>query len=281
MVSSLVNRDYLGTGYIVYCDNFYTSPQLFNHLGQQGFGACGTYRQTRVGVPKTEDNALTKKSPRGSIRWIRDGGLLYVKWMDTREVSMCSNVHAAYNGETVLRWRKKEDGSYMRVPIPRPTVVADYNRYMGGVDTSDQMLGTNSVHRKTKRWYVTVFQHLLDIAVTNSYIISKTLASARQERLPTRQEFQEELCAQLFGVPLFQCQQEEQPEEEEQPSFEHFPVPISEGHVKSQVASKGRHRCVLCKRSTPWQCEVCLVGLCLQLNRNCFRQYHKSSRGEL
>lgn len=44
VVTSLVNKDYLGSGYVVYTDNFYTSPLLFRHLSQQGFGACGTYR---------------------------------------------------------------------------------------------------------------------------------------------------------------------------------------------------------------------------------------------
>ncbi|KAJ0022332.1 hypothetical protein NQD34_009822 [Periophthalmus magnuspinnatus] len=61
VVSSLVNKDYLGSGYIVYCDNFYTSPLLFRHLGQQGFGACGTYRQGRIGVPTTTENAPDKE----------------------------------------------------------------------------------------------------------------------------------------------------------------------------------------------------------------------------
>lgn len=44
VVTSLVNKDYLGSEYVVYTDNFYTSPLLFRHLSQQGFGACGTYR---------------------------------------------------------------------------------------------------------------------------------------------------------------------------------------------------------------------------------------------
>ncbi len=79
VVAELVNKDYLGSGYIVYCDNFYTSPLLFRHLNQQGFGACGTYRQGIVGVPTTQENALDRKSKRGSIRWIRDGDLLFVK----------------------------------------------------------------------------------------------------------------------------------------------------------------------------------------------------------
>ena len=124
VVSELVNKDYLGSGYIVYCDNFYTSPLLFRHLSQQGFGASGNYRQGRVGVPTIQENALDRKSKRGSIRWIRDGDLLFVKWMDTRELSLCSTVHPVYTGENVLR-RQKTDGHSQRVPVPRPTAVGD------------------------------------------------------------------------------------------------------------------------------------------------------------
>lgn len=60
VVTRLVKKDYLGSGYIVSCGNFYTSPLLFRHLSQQGFGACGTHRQGRVGVPTTQENALNK-----------------------------------------------------------------------------------------------------------------------------------------------------------------------------------------------------------------------------
>lgn len=61
VVTELVKKSYLGRGYLVYCDNLYTSPILFRHLSQQRFGACGTYRQGRAGVPTTQENALEKK----------------------------------------------------------------------------------------------------------------------------------------------------------------------------------------------------------------------------
>ncbi|XP_063079932.1 piggyBac transposable element-derived protein 4-like [Engraulis encrasicolus] len=270
-VNMLVDKNYLGSGYIVYTDNFYTSPLLYRHLSQQGFGACGTYRQGRVGVPTTQENALTKRSPRGSIRWLRDGGLLFVKWMDTREVSLCSTIHPVYNGETVQRWQKTGD-EHHRITIPRPTAVGEYNKYMGGVDTSDQMIGTNSVHRKTRRWPMTVFQHLLDVAVTNSYILHKSQSTNMQARLLTRQQFQEELAAHLLGVTL----KTGQPNPPPPPTRQHLPVPCSSGHTKDQRASMGRRRCKLCSRNTPWKCDVCDVGLCLVLDRNCFWQYHQS-----
>uniref|UniRef100_A0A8C7X1T9 PiggyBac transposable element-derived protein domain-containing protein n=1 Tax=Oryzias sinensis TaxID=183150 RepID=A0A8C7X1T9_9TELE len=259
VVAELVNREYLGRGYIVYCDSFYTSPVLFRHLIQQGFGACGMYKQGRTGVPTTKLNALNRKSKRGSIRWIRDGDLLYVRWMDTREMSLCTTVHPVHGGETVVRWQKTEDGRSQRAPLPRPTAVSEFNKYMGGVDTSGQMLTTNSVHRKTRRWDVTVFQHLLDIAVTNSYIIQKELSSALEQKPLSRQDFQEQLCAELLGVPLAEPPQTT--------GDGHFPCPTSKGRdiETSQRASKGRKQCYFCKRSTPWMCEKCGIGLCLHL----------------
>ncbi len=271
VVTSLVNKDFLGSGYIIYCHNFYTSPLLFRHLGQQGFGACGTYKQGRAGVPSTQENALHKRSPRGSIRWIRESDLLFVKWMDTREVSICTNIHPVYSGETVLRWQKTDEGPHQMMPVPKPTAVAEYNKYIGRVDRSDQILGTNSVNRKTKKWYITVFQHFLDIAVLNSYIIHKELCASQQQKHMSRQDFQEELSAQLLGVPL-----DGRPEKSA--SHDHFPVPTNNGQDKSQRASMGRRQCTLCKRSTPWKCEECNVGLCLQLERNCFREYHKGQK---
>lgn len=107
---------------------------------------------TRLGVPSTQENALHKRSPRGPIWWIRDGDLLLVKWMDGREVSVCTTVDPVSTGDIALRWQRKEDGHFERVSVPRPTAVTEYNKYMGGVDTSDQMLGTNLDHRKTRRW---------------------------------------------------------------------------------------------------------------------------------
>lgn len=37
--------------YHVYCDNFFTSPALFNELLQCGLYACGTVRMDRRGFP--------------------------------------------------------------------------------------------------------------------------------------------------------------------------------------------------------------------------------------
>uniref|UniRef100_A0A3B3DGR3 PiggyBac transposable element-derived protein domain-containing protein n=1 Tax=Oryzias melastigma TaxID=30732 RepID=A0A3B3DGR3_ORYME len=257
VVSSLVNRDYLGSGYLVYTD-IYTSPVLFRHLSQQGFGACGIYRQGIDGVPTTKENDLTKRSPPGSIRWIRDGDLLFVKWMGTREVSMCSTIHPMYSGDTM----SKQTSSF-----PKPTAVTVFNKYTEGVDTSDQMIGTSAVRRKTRRWPIMVFHHLVDIAVTNSFVIHKTRCESLREKPLTRQQFLEEVAAHLLGVDL-KSDLQKNPDQ-------HLPVPTRSGQTKSQRASMGRRRCKVCSKSTPWKCWTCDVGLCLQPERNCHWQFHQ------
>uniref|UniRef100_A0A673AR52 PiggyBac transposable element-derived protein domain-containing protein n=2 Tax=Sphaeramia orbicularis TaxID=375764 RepID=A0A673AR52_9TELE len=267
IVATLVDKDSLGSGYIIYTNNFFTNPILFRHLRQQGFGACGTYRQGRDGTPTTQENALTKTSPRGSIRWIRDRELLFVKWMDVREVSLCSTVHSVFSGDIVDHY-VSGDGAEQKISLLRPTSVTEYNKYMGGVDTSDQMIGTHSVPRKTMRWTVTIFQHLVDIAATNSFIIHTDRCDSMQQNPMTRQRFQEQLTAHLLGVKLKNVPQIP-------PGQKHLPVPTRSEHTEAHKAGQGRRRCRLCHRSTAWMCEACDVGLCLQPDRNCFWQHHQ------
>ena len=42
---------------------------------------------------------------------------------------------------------------------------------MNAVDRSDQILATNNIHRECVRWWKTLFFHLIDIAIVNSYIL--------------------------------------------------------------------------------------------------------------
>jgi len=111
-----MGSSFLGRGYHLFVDNFYTSPKLFRDLYANGFVACGTFRDSHRNVPTAKNNALTSQSPRGSFRWIRHQELLFVKWMDTREFSVCSTIHQAFDGGTVTRnvcsketerWQKK------------------------------------------------------------------------------------------------------------------------------------------------------------------------------
>lgn len=195
-VVDLLNVHYLGTGYHIYVDNFYTSTMLFSHLHNQKFGACGTVRERRLGFPRTNVNALPEHAQRGDMRWIREGPLLYVKWQDTRGVTMCSTIHKAYDGGTAQR-NTHIDGAWARETIPVPTAIKQYNKYMGGVDLSDALIKFYTVDRKTSRWYMKLFFHLIDIAVVNSFILQKEMAEAKRETPLTQKRFRIQLIEAL------------------------------------------------------------------------------------
>lgn len=266
-VVALMRPSFLGSGYHLYCDNFYTSPKLFRHLLSLNFGACGTIREGRKEAPKTKINQLTKKSPRGTLRWIREENLVFTKWMDNREVAMCSSVHVAYDGDTVKRKQKKMDGSWEETNIPVPKPIVDYNMYMGGVDLSDQLIQYYSVHHTTRRWYRTMFFHFIDIAVTNGFIMYREIQKLRNtpaNQLITHKAYVEQLVAELCGVTVGAVPVQRR--------TGHTPVPISK--------PVGRLRCEKCKtdglprKDTSWKCNECDVPLCLQPERNCFHMWH-------
>uniref|UniRef100_A0A3P9AJZ6 PiggyBac transposable element-derived protein domain-containing protein n=1 Tax=Esox lucius TaxID=8010 RepID=A0A3P9AJZ6_ESOLU len=266
-VVQLIDPSFLGTGYNLFCDSFHTSPRLFRHLWSLKFGACGMFRKGLRDVPKSTVNTLSKRSPQGSLRWIREDHLLFVRWMDTREVSVCSSIHPAYSGETVKRKEKKVDGNRKEIHVPVPAPVTEYNRYMGGVDLSDPL----TEHHKTKRWYRTVFFHLVDLAVANSYAMHKELCQAQQTDPMTYKMFIERLVAELCGTTG-----------RTPPALRrsgHMPVPFSVPVDPARKATAGRQRCRKCrndgiKNLSPWKCDECNVALCLIVDRNCFQLWH-------
>ncbi|XP_056111928.1 piggyBac transposable element-derived protein 4-like [Rhinichthys klamathensis goyatoka] len=219
-VTSLLDHTFLGSGYHVYMDNFYTSPKLLKDLFAMRFGACGTYRDNRKDCPRNAANSLSKKSARGSIRWIRDGPLVFVKWMDTREVSVCSTIHPAYTGDTAQRRVKTQD-TWRTKTFPCPTPVTEYNKHMGGVDLSDQLLQYYTAQHKTMKWYRKIFLHFLDIASTNSFIVHKELHGNLSHK-----EFMEQLITELCGVS--------QTTAPKRTNSDHVPVPGAE------LTSEGR-----------------------------------------
>ena len=52
-------------------------------------------------------------------------------------------------------------------------MIVDYNKGKAGADAMDQNVDEFSVKRKTARWPLLFFYNMLDVAINNSYIISR------------------------------------------------------------------------------------------------------------
>uniref|UniRef100_A0A4W4G4I4 PiggyBac transposable element-derived protein domain-containing protein n=1 Tax=Electrophorus electricus TaxID=8005 RepID=A0A4W4G4I4_ELEEL len=250
-VMNLLSTCSLGTGYHIYVDNFYTSTTLFRDLHKKRYEACGTIRNNQIDFAQIPTNALSKRAIRGDIKWIRDGPLLYVKWMDTREVTVCSTIHKAYKGETVQRRVRNHDGTWSLKCVPVPEPVKAYNKHMGGVDLSDALIKYFSVTQKTVKWYRKLFLHFVDIALVNSYIIYKEQVLAKNQKPLTQKKFREVLCLQLAD-------------------FENDATTTQQGPTKPEVVVQRKKQ-----KKTIYKCRSCDVPLCIVADRICFTEWHE------
>lgn len=131
VVMDLVNDQRLQhKGYIVYTDNYYSSPALFKALTDSGFGACGTARRDRKGIPKSISSVNLQK---GQVCSTREDGILSLKWRDKRDVLMLSTFH---DDTMVGKSRRSRLATGGVETIQKPHVVEEYNQFMGGVDKS-------------------------------------------------------------------------------------------------------------------------------------------------
>ncbi|XP_072143614.1 piggyBac transposable element-derived protein 4-like [Dermacentor andersoni] len=264
---------YLGQGYKIYMDNFYTSKHLFEHLLQCKTLACGTTRKDRRGFPgDLKDPKWEKKAERGDIRWIREGNVLFLQWKDRKAVSLMSTIHTA-NEHVPAKRRTKVGNKWSERTIRKPLLVHEYNAGMLGVDKSDQIIGTYNVLRKCVRWWKTLFFHCIDIACVNSFIlfqehrkghpdIAELRLSARFDQL----SFREMLIKQILNL------------DDDQPASISYLPPDWVRHKPEKVDN--RRNCKQCYEKTKKEvktnvfCSTCEAHLCFTTTRNCFADWH-------
>ena len=154
----------LNVGRCLYVDNYYTSPTLFTDLYRLNSGACGTARY-RKGIPQEFKSAQVKR--KGDKFVMNNGTLLAVKFKDRTVFQMLSSVHSVNEVEI----GRNDHGTGL--PITKPEIVHDYNKFMGAVDRCDQMVAYSCFRRRTMKWWKKVFFHLFSLTILNGYILYK------------------------------------------------------------------------------------------------------------
>ncbi len=265
-------------GSILYTDNFYTSPILASKLMQLNIGLVGTVKPNRQGMP----DAL-RVQPTREPNFVFCDPILATSFKDRNNVRMLSTVHSTELRETTTRATaaQREAGNANadgNIVNRKAALTCDYNKYMRGVDGLDQLCSYNVYPHRARKWYVKVFNYLLEISLINARI----LLELQTGNAISASTFRQVLIDQLLD-PFLQAKGIERPHEVA--GQRRAPQPANLGRLEGahfMEVSPARGSCVACERAGPgrerrvrarYRCKTC-PDRPLLCTPECFERYH-------
>lgn len=283
IVMRLVDNVPKNNNYKLYCDNWFTSVELFHKLRSLGILATGTVRSNRIpGCIMKADNIL-KKSGRGSFDYhTNQDNIIAVKWFDNKPVHLLSTYKGIQPVEPIERWSVAEKGY---IQVPRPDIIKEYNTNMGGVDLHDMLVSLYRINIGVRRFYLRIFWNIVDMCIVNSWLLYRRHMSQMGKKYKTLVVFRSEIAQGLMnagkteprkrGRPLSdKCNTPSPPvkrnvtavpiDDVRYDAVDHWPVHIST-----------KQRCRFCIYAyCRIMCEKCKMPLCLTKDKNCFKLFH-------
>jgi citrate lyase synthetase len=118
-----------GSGYHIYTDRFYTSPQLDRELHEMKIHITGTVMISRKDFPSDLKKKKLQKYELCACQC--DMKMMCLWFHDKRLVTMLSTFFDPQT-QLITGYRKKQP-----VQFENSTVVLEYTKFMGGVDRAD------------------------------------------------------------------------------------------------------------------------------------------------
>ena len=137
----------------LYFDNFFCSLELIIYLKEHNIDSLGTVRKNRIkGCPLDEDKVMQKRG-RGFYDYRNDSktGLILVKWVDNKVVTLVSSFCGIQPVTSVRRWNNREK---KKIDVACPKIVQHYNKHMGEVGLAGMLIELYRLPLKSKRWYL-------------------------------------------------------------------------------------------------------------------------------
>lgn len=270
----------------VFFGNFFCSLELLILLREKyGIFSLGTIRADRLrNCPLTSDKVLAKRG-RGSFDMAVDNShkVCVVKWEDNRSVCLASTYCEAQPLGTIKRFPKRSkssaSGPRSKDDITCPHIIKQYNSFMGGVDLADMLVALYRTAFRTHRWYMAIFSQLLDMCITNAWLLYKRdFKVCGNGKLLALKTFRRHIADNLIRTGkryaasptclpkqvIVKKPRRAQEDDLKYDKLEHFPELLSKG------------RCAFCKTGqTKVHCMKCQVRLCLTQEKNCYYLFHR------
>jgi hypothetical protein len=171
--------------YTMACDNYFTSPALFQELLQRGMYAIGTVRGYRVGFPKSLN--VGDNEVRGTMHFKvhRDRFMSATLWVDCKDMAFLSTAANPYERGCKVACNIGAN----RVTLPCTPQQILYSQYMRGVDVQDALRASYNIQIATKRWWTRLYFFGLNSTLTNSFILYKEVCALNGVRPMEQKQF--------------------------------------------------------------------------------------------
>lgn len=275
----------LPIGSFVYFDRYFTTLPLLDKLRQCGYEGTGTIMVNRLKGVTLKEGKMQRGESHEYVR--SDEAVVVVEWKDNQKVVVASTCAGIGPASKVQRWSKTE-GKFIEIDCP--SIIQNYNRFMGGVDICDQQMEVYRTWFKTRKWTLKLVLHLLDLSIVNSWLIYRE--DCRANKYPKKKimdllKFRMAVAESLTASPDRKRRDEEE-EEDQQPQqkklkiYTPSPKPIEDKRydgydhwpVVDNIISPRSCRLETCSSRTKTRCSKCDQYLCLSKDKECFKIYH-------
>ncbi|XP_058470744.1 piggyBac transposable element-derived protein 4-like [Solea solea] len=144
-------------GNTVTCDKVLTSYELAEELLNRKMTLVGAIRKSKPEIPPQLLLTKTRQTHSSLFAFTRTHtAVSYIPKLRKNVLLLSTKHHerAVSNTEKM-----------------KPLIIMDYDRCKGCVDNLDKVIATYSCRKRTHRWPLVLFYHLLDISVYNAYVL--------------------------------------------------------------------------------------------------------------
>ncbi|XP_064865147.1 piggyBac transposable element-derived protein 2-like isoform X3 [Oncorhynchus nerka] len=272
---------------VVFCDNYLISLDLVKSLqARLGVRCIGTVRANGTGGATAMDDKDLAKLGRGAYDYCSQEGVIAVRWLDKKSVSILSNACGIEPLGYVRRFCRE---THQKIDITCPSVMLAYIQAKEGIDLSDMLVRLYKTPMKARRWYLPLFGYILDLCIANGWLMYKRDCDLLKEKPVHLKRFRLSVAGTLKvvnKVPTRFGQPSVPPNPHTTPKRLHNPRALQPtadvrydclGHWP--IFGEQRGRCNLCvKGVSRWKCSKCGDGklfLCLNNKQQCFVCYHQ------
>jgi len=273
----------------VFFDNYYTTIPLLTFMAKKGIRTLGTVRRNRLPNCQFISEKIMNNKARGTafeyITVFDDIPLTSVVWKDNKIITLLSSYCGILTKNSINRFDKK---TKRILDVNCPAIIKDYNRHMGGVDLLDSLIGRYKIRMRTKKWYMRIWYHLIDVTVVNAWLLYRRV-EVLNGRKPTMSlfDFRLNVSYSLTKVGTITPKRGRPPTsvlkemaiKKRKPNTSLMPTDSVRKDCVDHwpVYVESRQRCKLngCGKLTNCTCTKCNNYFCCGVNRNCFTLFHK------